>query len=310
MTSLSEVYEGGMGTVVGRRQRILGMGLFALGTAMVVAAIPLATTDVGALFALSVYESRLVAGVLAGLGLPAAFVGIFTVLPANAPTRALAAIGSALSIFGVMLFAYAYPSQWVSNEPVLALLTTLVYVVGVLLTFWCLFVGVATFKTRNDPGGTARVELTEEGRIKIVDAGRSVPKLGGVGLFGSEPDGDVPTQTGNQADDDILTSSGPSGSAGEGLQEEATTSSEMLVPEPSSDGGAAAADDPAVEDSVVEAARTRGRPDEYCGNCAHFQYVRADGELSPFCGLHRDLLEDMDACEQWESNSDSTTSPR
>jgi hypothetical protein len=43
-------------------------------------------------------------------------------------------------------------------------------------------------------------------------------------------------------------------------------------------------------------------PDEYCGNCEHFKYVRLDGKLVPYCGLHEDLMDDMDACEQWEPN--------
>lgn len=289
MTSLSEVYEGGVNTVASRRQRLLGLALFAVGTVMVVGAIPLATTEVSAWLGIDVFGARQFAGILAGLGLPAVFVGIFAVLPASGPTRAAGAIGSALAVFGVILFSHAYPYRWISNDPQLALVTAVVYVTGTLLTFWCLFIAVATFKTRNDPGGTARVEITDEGRVRVISAGpQSVPGFGSVGLFGNDPDGDVPTQTNDDS-----------------------ASDDILAPEPTSDGGTAILDTPATTDAttdeqfdaeVIEAAQQRGRPDEYCGNCTHFEYVRADGELAPYCGLHRDVMADMDACEEWQQN--------
>jgi hypothetical protein len=39
--------------------------------------------------------------------------------------------------------------------------------------------------------------------------------------------------------------------------------------------------------------------DRYCGNCAHFDYVRTDRGIQPYCGLHDELMDDMDACEEW-----------
>jgi len=279
MTSLSEVYEGGVGSVVDPRQRVLGMALFAAGAAMVVGAIPIATTDLPARQGLGIFAARELAGVLAGLGLPAVFVGIFAVLPAGRATRAAATIGASLAVFGVALFAHAYPYQWISSDPQLALATTALYSLGTLVTFWCLFVGVATFKRRNDPGGTARLEITEEGRVRVVSTDRGVPGFGSVGLFGRDPDGDVPTQTNDDPAE-------PAARA-----------------EPTSDGGSAVAKPDAAEAEIIEAAAERGRPDEYCGNCTHFEYVRADGEIVPYCGLDDRLMDDMDACEAWQSNS-------
>jgi cytochrome c biogenesis protein CcdA len=269
MTSLNDVYDGGVGTVVDRRRRLLGAGVFALGAVLVVAAIPVATTGLGELLGLGTYEAREVAGVLAGVGLPAVFVGIFTVLPAPRPVRAAAVIGASVALFGVALFTAAYPDRWISVDPALTVAAILVYSLGTLVTFWCLFVGVATFKTRNDPGGTARVAVTEAGTVRIVSdtaSGSGLGGLGGIGVTGT-PDGEVETQTNR----------------------------------PTGDGGTVA--DPGAEPEVPEAAARRGRPDAYCGNCAHFQYVRADGDLAPYCGLHEEVMADMDACEQWESNS-------
>jgi cytochrome c biogenesis protein CcdA len=266
MTSLSDVYEGNVGSVVDRRQRILGAGLFVTGVVAVAVAIVVGTTGIGATLGLDFVAAREVAGILAGLGLPAVFVGIVAVLPASPAVRAAAAVGAGLAVLGTALFGHAYPEQWISADPVLTALTILVYSVGTLVIFWCLFAGLATFETRDDPGGTARLNVTEAGTVRIVsdttDRTRS-----GVGLT-STPDGGVATQTNREPVHDVT--------------------------------------DRAEQDDAEEQAPTatrRARPDTYCGNCAHFEYVRADGEIAPYCGLRHDLMADMDACEEWESNS-------
>jgi len=298
MTSLSEVYSGETGALANRRQRQFGMALFVAGAAMVGGAIALATTGLSTWLGFDVIGARRVAGILAGLGLPAAILGVFAVLPASDPTRATAVIGTSIAVFGVLLFSYAYPSEWLANNLAVALTTTAIYTLGALVLVWCLFVAIATFKTRNDPGGSARIRVTDEGKIRVVDTGRSVPGLGGIGLLGSDPDGDVPTQTGGAHG-----GGGMSETTGEEVLTSESTGNSLQTPEPTSDGGRAAVDDPAVDEIVTAAAAERGRPDQYCGNCDHFEYVRADGELAPYCTRHGELMDDMDACEQWEPNS-------
>ena len=295
MTSLSEVYSGETGALANRRQRLFGTALFVAGAAMVGGAIALATTGLSTWLGFDVIGARRVAGILAGLGLPAAILGVFAVLPASDPTRITAVIGTSIAVVGVLLFSYVYPSNWLANNLAVALVTTAIYTLGALVLVWCLFVAVATFKTRNDPGGSARIRVTDEGKIRVVDTGRSVPGLGGIGLLGGDPDGDVPTQTGSTTDD-VATSD-----ATDDVAEPFGHSTTM--PEPTSDGGSAAVDDPAADEIVTAAAAERGRPDQYCGNCEHFEYVRADGDLAPYCTRHSELMEDMDACDQWEPNS-------
>lgn len=295
MASLTDVYDGGVGVVADPGRRLAGAALFLAGAAMVVGAIPLATTDLVRALGLSVYEARELAGVLAGLGVPAVFVGILTVVPAGRRIRVGGTVGASLALLGVALFAYAYPYSWVSNDPMLTVATTVLYSAGTLVTFWCVFVGIATFKTRSDPGGSARVEITDEGVVEIVSTGRSVPGVGGIGLFGTDPDGRVETQTNRGSDGAAVTgTSGGSDSparAGDGAGAVGTT-------EPLTETGPATADAD-IEQAVSE----RGRPDRYCGNCLHFEYVRVDGEITPYCGRHTELLEDMDACDQWDANS-------
>ncbi|WP_436900747.1 DUF7139 domain-containing protein [Halovenus halobia] len=274
MTSLSDVYEGGINTVADPRQRRLGMALFAVGAAMVVGSISIATTDLSTLLGLDVFAAREVAGTLAGLGIPAAFVGLFVVVPASNRTRAAATMGASLAILGVLLFRQAYPYRWLANDPQVALITTVVYTAGMLLTLWALFISIATFNRRIDPGGTARIAITETGEVKVISNGPDGGS-GSVGLFGREPDGSVPTQT----------------NAGQS------------EPTPASDGSGAVKNDALVDDEIFTATQERGKPDEYCGNCDHFKYVRLDDDLVPYCGLHEDLMDDMDACEQWEENA-------
>jgi hypothetical protein len=285
MTSLSEVYEGGINTVADPGQRRVGMALFATGVGMVVAAIAVATTDLSALLGLDVIGARALAGVLAGLGIPGGFVGLFVVLPATDATRAAAAVGASLAVFGVVLFAYAYPDRWLSADPLVAVATVAVYALGTLLTLWSLFISVATFNRRQGPGGTARIEITKEGNVRLVSAAPESTAGGSVGLFGSDPDGSVPTQTNSGSADDRRTGREPT-----------------TEPRPTGDGSGAVAEEALVDDEIVKAANERGRPDRYCGNCAHFEYVRADGEIAPYCARHSELMDDMDACEQWEEN--------
>ncbi len=294
MTSLSDVYEGGINTVADPWQRRLGMVLFAVGALMVVGSIPIATTGLAASLGLDSIAARELAGILAGLGIPAVFTGIFVVLPATDTARAAGAIGASLAAFGVVLFGYAYPDRWLSADPQVALATLVIYTLGTLITVWCLFISVATFNRRQAPGGTARVEITEEGHVRVINSGPDFRGTGSVGLFGNDPDGSVPTQT----NEEKLTQ--PSAHQTDGGNSQPTNP--RSKPKPTSDGGGAITDDALVDDEILEAAKERGKPDRYCGNCEHFKYVRADGEITPYCGLNQQLMEDMDACEEWSEH--------
>lgn len=254
MTSLTDVYGGGVGAAVPQWRRRVGAAAVAVGVATVVLGLALAAGPAAEW--LGHNDARSVAGVLAGLGLPVALLGVFAVLPASNPTRAAAAIGASLAALGVGLFRATYPDRWLAAEPVTALAVIGVYAVGVLVTIWCLFVGVATLNRRRAPGETARVAITDRGTIRLV---RSSGDGGGsVGLVGS----------------------GPTGST------QATAGTDDRAGATAGDGGGASA-------------RSVTGPDSYCGNCTHFEYVRADGELAPYCHHHDRLLEDMTACEAW-----------
>jgi hypothetical protein len=298
MTSLAEVYEGHVGEEATRRQLYAGAGLFLGGSLLLVVGIAFATTDALTGAGVPAWQAWEMAGLLAGLGLPAAILGIFAVLPAGREVRAAAAVGAGITVLGVGVFAHAFPAHWIGDSPNLAPLATGIYFLGTITTFWCLFTGVANFKTRNDPADTVQVELTRGGETHVVEVERDAidgslgattdgGDTGGVGVVGNVPDDHVATQT-----NDV---------------EDRTAGAVRSSPDrtPASDGGAT---EPGVrgpaDDAEVMGAGTdpSEAADTYCGNCEHFQYVQTSRGMRPFCGLHDGVMDDMDACEEWAPN--------
>lgn len=287
MTSLTEVYEGGAGGADLRRLYV-GVALFLLGAVLTVVGIVVGTsTTVAGLLGLDVFGARELAGILAGLGLPATFLGAIIVLPkASTRLQAVAGLGAFVALAGVVLFTEVYPSQWYGMATDYTLPVTAVYFLGVITSFWCLFVAVASFKARNDPGGTVRLEVTREGKTKVIEVSndRLRQGLGGIGLLGSTPDGNAPTQTNSP-------NSGTARSDGGAEVTHATSPpSGNATPQSTPDAEIMRDDEPTPQGDV------------YCGNCAQFSYVRTDDGLQPYCGLHSEVMDDMDACSQWEPN--------
>ena len=346
MTSLSETYGGQGRSEVDPRRLYLGVGLFAGGTLLLVVGILTAAEVLGS-GTYSSGEARWYGGVLGGIGVPLVMLGVMSVLPADRLTRAAAVVGAAVMGLGVALFAHAYPYHWVGGPRPeltdLTLPTAGIYFLGAATTFWCLFVGVANFKTRNDPGGTVTMEVTHKGETKVIEVERDRLRGGGVGLLGGTPDGDVETQTNrpnagaspSTTDDGTPSSSGssPSGSSPSGSSSHAAagssdpsalrTPSDAEPPSGSrtrpasgngpsspgfggssgvSDGGSAAESISSPLDDATpggHASPRDGPGDTYCGNCARFDYVRTDDGMQPYCGEHDELMDDMDACEEW-----------
>jgi hypothetical protein len=89
----------------------------------------------------------------------------------------------------------------------------------------------------------------------------------------------------------------------------ASTSSGSAPSSPASDGGATTTDirspldasDDGTEfvPNPGEEPKPRQVGDQYCGSCQHFDYVRTDQGIQPYCGLYDDLMDDMDACDEW-----------
>jgi len=343
MSSLAEVYEGQVGEYASLRRLYLGVGLFSLGALLVIVGIVIAATDLTtATLGWNLGQARETAGILAGLGLPATFLGVLVVMPTSRRTQAAAVVGTGVAVLGVAMFAHAYPCHWsgarcVGEYADLTLPTAGVYFLGAFTAFWCLFTGVASFKARNNPGGTVTLEVTREGETKVIEVPKSTAEelrgdkgttgsVGGVGLLGTTPDGNVETQT-NRSDlngdrdpavqspagsDDgrVGRSRADTGAAASAASDGGASSSDITPlaerQQPESTSGidrvGPSAERPAVESpaaSEQETARSQSPGDSYCGSCSHFQYVRTDQGMQPYCGLHDDLMEDMEACDDW-----------
>ncbi len=312
MTSLSEAY-GARGSSA-RKRLLAGTALFLLGALMIVVGIVIGSTDVLAAYDVGTFEAREMAGTLGGLGVPAVFVGVFTVLPASRGKRAAAAIGAAIAIVGVVLFLYAYPEQWSraygSPETNLTLPVATVYVAGVFTTFWALFTAIVNVKARS-PGGNVTLQRIIRRAAGSPNAGSHRP--------GSKPSGPRGGSVGvaGGLGKDTATTTEP-GTASDG----GTEAERLRTPEPGTDtSGAGAGTTERGSDSTggprgsTDSTTPPGvggttggsdaEPDRYCGNCAHFQYVRAEAGMRPYCGFHDELMDDMEACESWEANTPS-----
>jgi hypothetical protein len=265
MAGLTEVYTGA-GADASRRRLAAGGGLFAVGVTLAALGAISGTTELLAGFGYGLYESRRIAGVLAGFGVPAAFLGILVVLPASRRLRGFATAGALLAACGTLWFWTAYPADWAGYGRDLTLPVTALYLAGLTVTFGCLFTGVARFKTRNDPGGTVSLDVIRRGETRVgeVERPREVG-VGGVGVFGRIDDPSEPDP-----------GSEPRGDGG----------TETSSPSPSSSSSPS---------SPV---------DRYCGNCAHVDYARDGGKLRPYCAHHERLLDSMDPCEVWTANTD------
>lgn len=280
MTSLAEAYA----EVRGRAERrfFLGAGLFGAGTLAVIVGIIFATTDVLAGLGIGTLGSRKLAGLLAGLGVPAVFIGIFSVLPAQRQERAGAAIGAAVAVLGVSLFWHAYPTQWYGATPDhLTLPVVAIYFLGTLVTFWALFTAVVNFRTRNKPGGTIRIERTTEGETRVVRVPADAETSQSGPTAGSTPAASARGSVGVVGSIDQ-----PTGGATTPTSDGGTDAEVLSEPEPRSE----------------ETTGPSGPTDRYCGTCRHFDYRRGGGDIKPYCAFHDHFMDDMDPCESWAPN--------
>lgn len=308
MTSLTEAYERNKREVTSPRRLYTGTALVLAGGLLGVLAILVVTTDQLSFVASGTLPSREAAGTLGGLAVPVVLVGVFTVLPAGRRAQAGAAVSASICLLGVGLFRHAYPHHWDNHGQDLTFYVAVVYLLGLFSAIWCLFVVVANFKMRNDPGGALEMNVTRQGKTKVVEV-EPEGGMSGVGFLGSTPDGDVETQT-----------NGSSASGGERVTAAVADAASSVAgsaggsrrtgargtgggPQPTSDGGAATSDiDSPLDDAGTDPTTPAEPADHYCGNCRHFEYRRGSSGMVPYCTYHGEAMDDMDACEEWAPN--------
>jgi hypothetical protein len=320
MTSLTEAYRGNAREVTSLRRLYAGTALVLLGAMLAVVAVLVPTTDLfGGLVADATawemadhYATVRVAGVLAGIGVPAALVGLFLVLPASRRVRAAGAVGASLCLLGVALFWVAYPRHWRGFGADLTLEVSVIYLLGLFIAVWCLFVGVVNFKTRNDPGGALEMNVTRHNQTIVEVEDSKTGGLGGIGLLGETPDGEVETQTNapdvreksfSYGERDRAGNSSVRRPSGAGRRTGAATSDGGSTTRLSSPLDTQTGADDGHDAEIVDSTPERKKPtDHYCGNCGRFEYVRSSSGIVPYCARHDETMDDMDACEEWTPN--------
>ncbi len=274
MASIGEVYDAQSRGMVDPDHLRIGFGLFFTGIVLAVVGLIVATTGITEPLGWSIFDARLAAGILGGIAVPLALLGILLLFPADRRALGAAAIGTGIAVLGVTMFWYAYPHDWAGYGRDLTPIVSAVYAFGIVTITWALFSTVATFKRRNDPGGTVTLEVSPE---------TGIPRLFRVAREG------LRHSTLN---------------SGSWFSSTSTTST---------DGGTAPAsteqDGPGRTDGG-EATVPIGRPrkaepvDRYCGNCTYFDYGSdSRGKLSPYCRYHDEPMDDMEPCAVWESNT-------
>ncbi|WP_181685289.1 DUF7139 domain-containing protein [Halorhabdus salina] len=172
MPSLGDAYSDSRWGDRDPRQILGGTAVFAAGAIAIVAAIGLVTTPLSAVFDLGETGTYRVAGIVAGLGVPAAFLGVVAVLPTSRRQRVGVVVGAAIAVGGVGLFAHAYPTHWTASSQNLAFPTAVVYFVGGCLALWFVFTSMAGAHVRNNPHGTVRLRVTRQGETRTVEVSR------------------------------------------------------------------------------------------------------------------------------------------
>ncbi len=177
MTSLDEAYNQRWSVERNPRRVVSGLALVGVGVVAVVVAMGL----VG--FRGDSTTAKQYAGAIAGLGIPALLLGVVVVLPASRNARLGVVLGTVIASAGVALFWEVYPGRWTRTADPLAFETMMLYGLGCAIALWFVFSAIASFRLRNNPQGTVRLEVVRQGETKTVEVSneqyRSIVSDGG-----------------------------------------------------------------------------------------------------------------------------------
>jgi len=169
MENLGEAYTGRRREGRDPRRIYAGVALCVVGALTVITGVLVVTTPLSDLLGVTdLRAAEKLAGTLGGLGIPAMFLGIVAVLPSSRREQAGVVLGTVCCLAGIGLFQLAYPERWTTGAETLAFETSMAYFLGAALAFWIVFTAMARFRTRNDPQGMVKLELTKQGESKTV----------------------------------------------------------------------------------------------------------------------------------------------
>jgi len=169
MENLGEAYTGRRREGRDPRRIYAGGALCVVGALTVIAGVLVVTTPLSDLLGVSdLRAAEKLAGTLGGLGIPAMFLGVVAVLPSSRREQVGVVLGTGFCLVGIALFQAAYPERWTTGAETLAFETSMAYFLGAGLAFWFVFTAMASFRTRNNPQGMVKLELTRQGESKTV----------------------------------------------------------------------------------------------------------------------------------------------
>jgi len=169
MENLGDAYGGSRFDGRDPRRVYAGATVAVVGALAVVVGLLVVTTPLSDwLGASDLRAAEKLAGTLGGLGIPAMLLGVVAVLPSSRRENVGVVVGAACCLVGIALFQVAYPQQWTTGAETLAFETAMAYFVGTALAFWFVFTAMASARTRNNPQGMVRLELTRQGKSRTV----------------------------------------------------------------------------------------------------------------------------------------------
>lgn len=157
MRSLASAYAAGADASV--RRRYLGGGLLLSGIVLAILGTLIGATGSLSGFGYGLYESRRIAAVLGGVGVPVALFGTIVLVPAEGRAGLLSAFGVGLVALAICWFWVVYPAHWAGYGLDRTLPVSALYLAGLTLTVLALFVGVAGIETRREPGGSVSLSI-------------------------------------------------------------------------------------------------------------------------------------------------------
>jgi len=221
---MGDVYEKKNTGGISKSRKNKGIFSFLTGLIFLVSAMIIGTTSLFFRFGLTIDETQEIGGVLAALGLLAVF-GSSLLVSKNVLRKHVLTyvLGTFLTFAAIAIFTIQFPQNWTVNELSSIPLVSFLMLCGTSLNIYTVFWVIIRFKIRNSPGGTVQLTIEEDGKTRTVTVQKSVlenasrekiksiASSGGIGLLGSDPDGNVKTQTNNtelkshESDAELLT---------------------------------------------------------------------------------------------------------
>lgn len=271
MGSMTDVYGSFPLDLDKTQRRAFGRLILGFSAALFIISVIAGTTEFFVnIFNIEWHQSRQMAGMLGGIATPILISGVFLLLPASDAEQQLAATGVCLALVGVLLFGYYYPDSWNGDGLDMTFPIVAIYFVGAFTSFAAMFFAVSTVTIRSPSGVIMKTvkESTPNSLLESDTPTRSPPK--------------------QETPPPATTQDSGVGFIGDPKTIEDNDSQHM--------------DDAVLLDNDSD---TPPRMiDEYCGNCKHFSYRRSGGERRPYCGLHDEMMDDLEACDDWTPQDD------